>query len=472
MKQTSGRTAGGGPTHINEALGGQGWADDGRGARNAPGRWALCAAALWAGLIVYGSLLPFHIDVSQLAASGFGLHSIGFREAGVEDVVVNLLLYAPFGLLLNRWLWGERGRGFGQVFRVGCIVLAATLLSTLVEIVQTAIPSRVGSWTDVALNGVGALAGALAARRVGVVLGHFVRRAAVGLLLHPFQTAGFGLTLGLFVYQLAPFDFISTTEGLHASFARSRFWVAGVYGSSAGGSLSSGAVASLQVVGWFALLGYVLALGARESGRRSGEALAYALKHGIGLAGLIECMQLFTGSHVFEPPSIVIHGVGVFAGSWAALFLSDLGRKRQQPIRRLAEIPTSHLAFAVAFQSTLLLLPTWIEVFSTEAVSTSKTAALTIPLESLWRAPASFAAMEIASKIVLCGSLVISMGMLLRKSNRRGNPVSLAWWVVMTLVMLSEGLRFGMGGHCPDWVMLLSAAGSGLVLSGLVERKA
>ena len=79
---------------------------------------------------------------------------VPFREPGGVDMVLNFLGFLPFGILLVFAGWSVR-----------TIVLTAACLSVLLELSQLALVGRYTSTTDVLLNALGALAGALIARR-------------------------------------------------------------------------------------------------------------------------------------------------------------------------------------------------------------------------------------------------------------------------------------------------------------------
>ena len=126
------------------------------------------------------------------------------------------------------------------------------------------------------------------------------------LFRSPFNTATFVLTLALLVYNLAPFDFVTTTRDLHASFGRARIIPIRLPDPSAAVVQATHWVGEMQGAAWFLVLGYLLALAGREIGRHPFSAFTSALKQGVGLAGLIEFMQLFTRSHSFDAFSIVL----------------------------------------------------------------------------------------------------------------------------------------------------------------------
>ena len=113
---------------------------------------------VYTALLVYGSLYPF--DWSPLQAPLFSFLHAGLpRHFDKGDLVQNVLVYMPFGLLV------AAARGARR--QVGGVVLTAMLaggaVSFAMECTQQWLPSRVASLTDVATNVLGSLVGALLA---------------------------------------------------------------------------------------------------------------------------------------------------------------------------------------------------------------------------------------------------------------------------------------------------------------------
>lgn len=116
-------------------------------------------AAAYALLIVYGSLYPFSGWLPAEDMLAF-LTAPWPRYIIRSDIITNILIYLPMGLLVARAL---RYR-----LRPGAAVIAATalclLLSLTMESLQALLPERVSSLLDLLLNGLGGLGGALLAR--------------------------------------------------------------------------------------------------------------------------------------------------------------------------------------------------------------------------------------------------------------------------------------------------------------------
>ena len=109
------------------------------------------------GLIVYVSLYPFEFATGRpgwLAA----LDSMTWARASRSDMFNNVLLYAPLGFCLALLVEPRTGR----LAALPVVTLAGGVLSLTLELLQASIESRVPSYTDLALNTAGTLAGAIA----------------------------------------------------------------------------------------------------------------------------------------------------------------------------------------------------------------------------------------------------------------------------------------------------------------------
>lgn len=89
---------------------------------------------------------------SPFLLEGFG------KDAGRLDVVLNVLLFMPFGFGLAAKLH-ERGKSKASALLP--VLLCGALLSYVIEFLQIYIPSRDSGWTDVGTNSSGAFLGAL-----------------------------------------------------------------------------------------------------------------------------------------------------------------------------------------------------------------------------------------------------------------------------------------------------------------------
>lgn len=134
-----------------------------------PRRLSLYLASAWVALAVYASLYPFTgwrdsgADPLAFLIAAWPRYYTGF------DIVSNIAAYVPMGFFAciawRRWLpWS---------LALTVVVLAGGALSTVLEITQNYLPSRVASNVDLACNSGGVLLGALAAVRWGdLILEH------------------------------------------------------------------------------------------------------------------------------------------------------------------------------------------------------------------------------------------------------------------------------------------------------------
>ncbi|WP_118181736.1 VanZ family protein [Paraburkholderia phosphatilytica] len=125
------------------------------------------ALAVYTALIVYGSWYPFS-GWRSLGLGPFDYLFDPFPQYWTSfDVVTNVLGYMPFGALVVLALY-PRCRGGAAV---ALALVSGTLLSSVMEAVQTYLPTRVASNLDLATNALGALLGAaLMAPATGALL--------------------------------------------------------------------------------------------------------------------------------------------------------------------------------------------------------------------------------------------------------------------------------------------------------------
>ena len=132
-------------------------------------------------LILYGSFYPWQFRARDLPASPIWilLHSwpSRFDRFAGRDMVVNLVLYIPFGVFCFLSMNRDRPR----VLRSIVTVLGAALLSACVEMAQLFYVTRQCSLLDVACNTAGAAIGVLAATTFPAAISEVVQGAeAVG----------------------------------------------------------------------------------------------------------------------------------------------------------------------------------------------------------------------------------------------------------------------------------------------------
>ena len=120
---------------------------------------AAVLAALFAALVAYASLFPFRGWRWPGGVEWLAYLSLPWpRYWTAFDLVANLVGYVPLGLLI--FVAGRR-QAHSRWLSVGAGVLMPLTLSLALETLQNALPHRVPSNVDVALNAGGALAGSM-----------------------------------------------------------------------------------------------------------------------------------------------------------------------------------------------------------------------------------------------------------------------------------------------------------------------
>ena len=169
---------------------------------------ALVLLLLWGLFIVYATMLPFDFSASgALIESRLRrLWERPLRGGGGSwaDVVSNVLLFVPWGLLLAVWLAGC-GRQYPVV--VTLALLSGALFSGTVEFVQLFAPSRYISVVDLVTNTFGSTVGA----SIGWPLARWIWpfasvRIRQSLCLHPLLACALAVAAGLATAGLSPFE--------------------------------------------------------------------------------------------------------------------------------------------------------------------------------------------------------------------------------------------------------------------------
>ena len=412
--------------------------------------------------VLYTSLLPFDFSLTTFPrAISDGLSSLRFRPTTPDDATANLLAYLIVGLVLGSCAMRSRcGRWIGVL----AVTIIGAMLSILVETLQTSLESRVASFTDILLNSVGAAMGAC----LGVGLSGSAHAAMTQvrceLADRPFTTAASLLTLGLLLYNLAPFDFVMTTDALHASFGRAHGGLMNPRVATVGESPFAAIAHQLTGAGWFAALGYLLALGRRERRLDSATSLGTAIKEGLILVVLVEFMQLFTQSHAFDTAGIMMRSVGVVFGAWCGVFLIDSLSWSAWRHKPSLAVPTGFLAILTVFQVGLLVAPC--VYLQGGSFSNERPIALPLlPFESLWRQPFQTGTAKVLSSLLTFGTSALTLQVLFQ----RLGVIHPRRWVFAALTMVAtacEGLRLCTLGTPMDMTTLLLAWSSAcLVMS-------
>jgi glycopeptide antibiotics resistance protein len=283
---------------------------------------------LWGLFIVYATMLPFDFSASgALIESRLRrLWERPLRGGGGSwaDVVSNVLLFVPWGLLLAVWLAGC-GRRYPAV--VTLALLSGALLSGTVELVQLFAPGRYISVVDLVTNTFGSTVGGL----IGWALARWIWPSAsvrIRQSLHsrPLLACVLAVAAGLVVAGLSPFEVSLEVSDLKAAIKAACLLPFG--------PLLRGPAVLLQL--WslvgellvWVLAGGLFALAARESGRRGASAIRWSATSAGVLSLAIEALQLVVPARAFDMTSVALAVLGSVLGSVLVAGFGDRDARR------------------------------------------------------------------------------------------------------------------------------------------------
>src|SRR5690348_6661332 len=161
-------------------------------------------------LIVYGSLLPFHLNDLTLSAALANFRHIPLLELGVEsraDLVANLLLYIPFGLLLCGSIAGANP---GPMLLASGVLISLVIAATValgVEFTQQFFAPRTVSLNDIFAEIAGSIMGIILWPVTGIRLVHLIRSIFRGGA-NARNAALIAYALGFAMLSVFPYDFL------------------------------------------------------------------------------------------------------------------------------------------------------------------------------------------------------------------------------------------------------------------------
>ncbi|MFQ5429776.1 MAG: VanZ family protein [Phycisphaerae bacterium] len=168
-----------------------------------------------AAFIVYTSLVPFDfIGTAASVRPARAFLRLGFAPHNLPDIVANMGYYLPLGML--GYLALRRLACRGVVSAAGTIV-AAGLLSLLIEEVQYYIASRVSSWVDVTANVLGATLGVMLVAVWHPELRRLLQRGRTSVRQNERLAAAKVLACLLLALHLRPYD--AVVDPLHTASA-------------------------------------------------------------------------------------------------------------------------------------------------------------------------------------------------------------------------------------------------------------
>jgi VanZ family protein len=173
-------------------------------------------------IILWGGWVPFDVQLTRVQPlPALDQWSEAVRQAHWPDVLANIALYIPLGLLVRAAL---RRRGWGVVTSFAAALLLGLVLSGLVECVQAFSVRRMSSLVDWVANVAGAGLGALSfttvrlfVRRVLGVRKRARRQWWEGVQRRPSALAAQLAAVGIALVSLAPFDVAVSVDRLLVS---------------------------------------------------------------------------------------------------------------------------------------------------------------------------------------------------------------------------------------------------------------
>jgi len=261
--------------------------------------------------VIYGTTIPFRFDfdsatlqrgIQAFRADPFQL--VASYGLSLPDIASNLLFFVPFGVMFSFVLMATRNHRWKSVLvKTG---IGACLLSSFVEFLQLFESSRTTSLLDVAVNGGGAIVGAV----LGLAL---MSRYPQGVLSYgrermrddPAKMVMVFYATMLVVWKLAPFDVTLDLSTLYQALKAIDLSV----------PTSLSALAEVTADGiLFAAFGF-LWLQSRASAGRPGSLTASVLYTFLLAAG-IELLQLFFLSHTTKLADVLAGLVGGIYGAF------------------------------------------------------------------------------------------------------------------------------------------------------------
>lgn len=396
-------------------------------------------------VLAYGSLIPLDIDPSAFGFSdGNPLDRLRWSYGGLGDFAINLLLYLPVGWLAVRCFAGPHSR----ILRasLGALALGAGL-SLTIEVLQAASLQRVASWSDFLFNTCGTALGVILAVATTSTWTRLKRRVGSRTVRNPFAALASLLAVALWLYSLAPFDFVVTTEALQRSFLHASWSAAPVPVTAPANPTMAVLVGKMTTAAWFGVLAYLWVFACLWSSHSTLAGLTKAIAHTITLVWLVEFMQLFTASHVFEMSDILLRSLGATLGAWTAVFIAEhaghLWKRRPSLV-----LPPILLVALAAFQMVAILLESYAP-HGTGAWSVNAQRIEWMPFLRMWRASMSDAAMSSLSMLVRYGVLAVTLLVLVRRVRLRGSMWAIGL-IVILLASTAEWVRMGSTSQMAD----------------------
>ena len=382
-------------------------------------------------VVAYGSLLPFHFrGVPTQFFSFAALQPPRKTGISLEDVLVNLLVYVPIGFSAT---WLLRSLRRGPMIAMALATIACSLLSLLVENLQSVIPERVPSTTDFVMNTTGGFIGVMIALLGPISVRALFPRLREAVHERPLHVLGLIVGGALLVSQLFPFDFVRSSDELHAAFRRSQWSVPFLTGANRVDLRPFRLVDESPAAAWFAAWAGMIALDRRLRGRSPRSAFVVAACETAAVAALIEVVQLFVLSHVFEASAILLRGVAAILGAAVGTLHAERVRSSAWRQRPAILVPTWSILVLAAMQ-TAPQINQFLHVVRSTAWNALASPHLALPFVADWRGSMSAAAGRFLDNAIAVVALCIPLSILARRIGAR-RP-----WFAAVLAIVVLGL--------------------------------
>jgi len=264
---------------------------------------------LYALFVVYGTTIPFKfsLDYHGLAIKIAAIQWIPFVDStnhsrpSIPDMVQNILLFVPFGVL--GYLVKLKKRS-GYVLNGAIVVLLGLCLSFSVEALQLFTPDRITSMTDLIMNTTGALAGFMATHMISAsFVWWFSLAIARKYLRQPFMYYFLISLILVVIGEWEPFDF---TLDVGSVFSKIKLLLTSAL------TFSSSFNSEPMLFFEFSLLGFTSAALLKSVDMRMYTIRAFLVTSAIGV--FLESSQLVVTSRMPQVQSVATIWLGCLGG--------------------------------------------------------------------------------------------------------------------------------------------------------------
>lgn len=281
-----------------------------------PRQWHLVVAAIiYAGLVVYGSLVPFQYRPVPIDIAIQRFQQLPYLQLGIQsrsDWVANLLLFMPLAWLMSAgvtvdrpWLW--------RLLTAVLVVPSCFAFALLIEFVQIQFPPRTTSINDIVAETIGAI--------VGSALWLTTGQRTVDWFRQLWQTAGRrgwaghllpGYLAFLLFVHVMPLDLTISPVEVYHKYKEGRVNIIPFAGYP---SQQDAIFKILNQIVYFAPLGFLMSIG-KWGNHSLWNHGGFVLSFGFVSAGVCELAQLFVFTRFSDVTDVIIGGLAVGLGWW------------------------------------------------------------------------------------------------------------------------------------------------------------